>query len=135
MVLVWLLLIGMMPAYRFPFNTVSLKGLFLLAVLLFVVNYFGSMKWLQKKRNDWYYVEVSKLDPTLTSSDIVYVVDEWILKDYVRYFSKATVIANDDPGYNEIEARKQMRAALSNQRKVIVYNRQAGWHWRTIRSD
>jgi len=135
MVLVWLLLIGMMPAYRFPFNMDSLKGIFLLAVLLFVVNYFGSMKWLQKKTSDWYYVEVSKLDPTLTPSDIVYVTDEWILKDYVRYFSKATVIANDDPGYNESEARKQMRAALSNHRKVVAYNRQAGWHWHTIRSD
>jgi hypothetical protein len=135
MVLVWLLLIGMMPAYRFPFNIRALKGIFLLSVSLFIVNYFGSIRWLQRNSRDWYYVEIRKLDPDLTSSDIVYVVDEWILKDYVRYFSKATVIATDDPGYNEAEAQKQVREALSNHHKVIVYNRQVDPQWRTIRSD
>lgn len=135
MVLVWLLLIGMVPAYRFPVGLASLKGIFLLSVSLFLINYFGSIRWLQKSSRDWYYTEVKELDPALTSSDIVFVVDEWIMKDYVRYFSKATVIATDDPGYQQAEAQKLMRDALSNRHKVIEYNRHAGRRWRPIQSD
>ena len=70
----------------------------LLAVSLFCVNYFGSLRWLQKKESDWFYVETMKLDKALTAADIVIVEDEWILKDYVRYFSRARVIATDETG-------------------------------------
>lgn len=125
MVLLWLLLAGMLPAYRFPFNIVPLKGVFLLSVSLFVVNYFGSIRWLQRNSRDWYYVEVRNLDPTLTPSDIVVVENEWILKDYVRYFSNARVIATDEPSYNKQAARKEIDQAISAGNKVIFYS--DGW--------
>lgn len=130
MVLVWLVFIGMLPAYRFPFNINLLKGIFFLSVSLFLINYFGSMRWLQKSSNDWYYTEVKKLDSNLTSSDIVVVENEWILKDYVRYFSKARVIATDEPGFNKTEARKMISDAVSQNHKVIIYKD----GWKTIRS-
>ena len=130
MVLVWLLLTGMLPAYRFPLGIVSLKGIFLLSVSLFFVNYFGSMRWLQRSSSDWYYVEVKKLDPALTTSDIVVVENEWILKDYVRYFSNATVIATDEPSYNASEARKAIDNAVLNGHKVILFRE----GWQSIRS-
>ena len=130
MVLVWLVLIGMLPAYRFPFHVNLLKGIFVLSVSLFLINYFGSMKWLQKSNHDWYYTEVKKLDAGLTSSDIVVVENEWILKDYVRYFSKARVIATDEPGFNRTEVRKMISEAVSLGHKVIIYKD----GWQTIRS-
>lgn len=135
MVIVWLLLIGMIPVIRFPFNVVPLKGIFILSLSLFLVNYFGSIRWLQQGSSDWYQVEISKLDPTLTSSDIVFVVNDWILKDYVRYYSKAKVISTVDPGYDQAEAQKLMRDVLSRNHKVIVYNSSTGWYWHSIQSD
>jgi hypothetical protein len=125
MVLIWLLLAGMLPAYRFPFNIVPLKGIFLLSVSLFVVNYFGSIRWLHRSSRDWYYVEVRNLDPSLTHSDIVIIENEWILKDYVRYFSNAKVIATDEPSYNADATQKEIDNAMSNGHKVILY--QDGW--------
>jgi hypothetical protein len=130
MVIVWLLLIGMLPAFRFPFNIVPLKGVFLLSVSLFIINYFCSIRWLQRKSRDWYYVEVRKLDPALASSDIVVVENEWILKDYVRCFSNAKVIATDEPSYNKKVAQQEIREAVSAGHKVILYRN--GWH--TIQS-
>jgi hypothetical protein len=130
MVIVWLLLIGMLPAFRFPFNIVPLKGVFLLSVSLFIINYFGSIRWLQRNSRDWYYVEVRKLDPALASSDIVVVENEWILKDYVRCFSNAKVIATDEPSYNKKVAQQEIREAVSAGHKVILYRN--GWH--TIQS-
>ena len=135
MVIVWLLIIGMIPLIRFPFNVVPLKGIFILSLSLFLVNYFGSIRWLQRGNSDWYQVEVGKLDPSLTNSDIVFVVNDWILKDYVRYYSKAKVISTDDPGYDQAVAQKLMRDALSKNHKVIVYNSHAGWYWHAIQSD
>ena len=131
MVLVWLILIGMVPAYRFPFNITPLKGIFFLSVSLFVINYFGSLRWLRRSSRDWYYVEVRKLDPTLTPADIVVVENEWILKDYVRYFSSANVIATDEPTYDKEKKEKAIDDALSKGHKVIVYKE--GWQ-RVIRA-
>ena len=125
MVIVWLLLIGMVPAFRFPFNIVTLKGIFILSLSLFLVNFFGSMQWLQKSSSDWYIIEIKKLDPGLTASDIVVVENEWILKDYVRYFSKAKVIATDDPDFNRAEANKSISDAVLQHHKVILYK--DGW--------
>ncbi len=130
MVLVWLLLAGMLPAYRFPFSISPLKGVFLLAVSLFVVNYFGSIRWLQRSSHDWYYVEVRNLDPTLTPADIVIVENEWILKDYVRFFSNANVIATDEPSYNKEATQKAINDAVLKGHKVILYRD----GWRSIRS-
>jgi len=125
MVLVWLLLAGMLPAFRFPFNIVPLKGIFILSLSLFLVNFFGSMRWLQKSSSDWYHMEIKKLDPGLTSSDIVVVENEWILKDYVRYYSKAKVIATDEPDFNRAEAQKSISDAVLRHHKVILYK--DGW--------
>jgi len=130
MVLVWLIMIGILPAFRFPFNITPIKGLFVLSLSLFLINFFGSIRWLQKSSSDWYYVEVKNLDTTLTPSDIVVVENEWILKDYVRYFSKAKVIATDEPGFNKEDAKKMISDAISQKHKVYVYR----GGWKTIRS-
>ncbi len=123
MILVWLLLVGMLPAYRFPLKLSPKIGLSVIAVLLFCVNYFGSMRWLQKKESDWYYVETMKLDRTLTGADVVIVEDEWILKDYVRYFKRARVIVTDEPGYNKTDAEKIVNEAVANKSKVYMYRK------------
>lgn len=120
MVLVWLVLIGMLPVIRFPFHIPLKAGLFILSSCLLLVNYAGSMRWLQKAGNDWYYAEVQKIrsaDP----SDLVIVEDEWILKDYVRYFTKARLIATDEPGFDPAETRKEVKRVISSGRKVYLY--------------
>jgi hypothetical protein len=138
MVLAWLLLIGALPVYA-RFHKLSLRSLLAaLAITLFVINYFGSIKWLRQLKNDLYYVEVQKLDPTLTPHDLVIVEDEWILKDYVRYYSKAYVIATDDPQFNENAARELVNRTLSANRKVYVYRKPGAWgeigRWESIQS-
>ncbi|HUQ67239.1 MAG TPA: hypothetical protein VM101_13845 [Flavitalea sp.] len=130
MVLVWLLLAGMLPAFNFPFNIVPLKVIFIISISLFLVNFFGSIRWLQKSTSDWYYVEVKKLDTRLTADDIIVVENEWILKDYVRYFSKATVIATDELDYNRGVIQKLVKNAVLQNHQVILYRE----GWQPIRS-
>lgn len=121
MILIWLLLVGMLPAYRLPLRLSPRVALMVMCVTLFCVNYFGSLKWLGKKNFDFYYVEVMALDRSLKEDDIVILENEWILKDYVRYFSKAKVIAADEPGFNRDAASNATEKAIRNKHKVYIY--------------
>lgn len=135
MILVWLLLVGMLPAYRFPFVLQPRIALLIVCISLFIVNYFGSIRWLQNKESDWYYVEVQKLDPTLDANDVVVVENEWILKDYVRWFSRAKVIATDEPDFSVEAAKKMVDDAVKGDHKVYLYNNSSnGGSWVPIRS-
>ena len=134
MILVWLLLIGMLPLYRFPFRIKPFSGIILVSAMLFVMNYFGSIKWLRNFDNDWYYVEIGKIEKGLSQNDIVILEDEWILKDYVRYYTKASVIATDEPTYNKSEASNKVRDAISNHHRVILYRRHDANPWTAIQS-
>jgi hypothetical protein len=125
MVLVWMLLIGMLPLIRFPFGLTARAGTTVMAVMLFVINYFGSIEWLQKINNDWYYVEVKKMPP-VTQGDVVIVENQWILKDYVRYYTPATVIATDEPDFSPEDAAKKISDARAGGHHVYLYRNEPG---------
>lgn len=133
MVIVWLLLIGALPSMRLPFRFRPAVWLGLLAAVLFTINYAGSIKWLQSLENDWYYVEVKKI-PSAGAGDLVVIEDNWILKDYVRYFTRAEVIATDDPSFDRAEASRRVQQFLRAQGKVYLYgsrggqSEKKGWH-------
>lgn len=133
MVIVWLLVIGTLPSMRLPFRFRRTTWLGILAVVLFAINYTGSMKWLQRAENDWYYVEVKKISGA-GAGDLVIIEDNWILKDYVRYFTSAEVIATDEPSFDREEASRRVRKFRAADGKVYLYGRRGGesekpgWH-------
>jgi hypothetical protein len=120
MVLIWLLLIGMLPVIRFPFRLSATAGLIILSVSLFTINYFGSMRWLQNINDDWFYKEVQGITKA-GPSDLVIMEDQWILKDYVRYYTPATVIADDEPGFSKEMAREKVKQVIATNGKVYRY--------------
>lgn len=132
MMLTWLLIIGMLPLIRFPFKIPLLSGTVLITAGLFIVNYFGSIKWLRHLNHDYYYVEIKQLDPNLTKEDIVLVEGEWILKDYVRFYTPAKVIATDEPGYSKAQAAKDISIALISGHKVFTYKNENPPHQRWV---
>jgi hypothetical protein len=125
MVLVWMLVIGMLPVIRFPFGLPARTGTMLMAAMLFAINYFGSMRWLQRINNDWYYVEIKKM-PAVTRGDVVIVENQWILKDYVRYYTPATVIATDEPDFSRDDAKKKIDEAKAAGHHVYLYRNEPG---------
>jgi hypothetical protein len=125
MVLVWMLLIGMLPVIRFPFRLSARTGTIVMVVMLFAINYFGSIRWLQRLDNDWFYVEIKKM-PALTRGDVVIVENQWILKDYVRYYSPATVIATDEPDFTLEETRKKINDAKAAGHHIYLYRNEPG---------
>ena len=139
MVIVWILLVGTLPLVRFPFKISLTPGLFLLAVLLFSINFFGSIRWLQNINNDWYYMQAKKISALTGEKDVVIVKDEWILKDFLHRYAKARVIADDEEGYIKTEADAAIRKTIEQGHKVYQYKApscEAGSQgtWELIRS-
>lgn len=122
MVIVWLLLVGMMPLLKFPFGIKQNPGLVILAASLACINFFGSIRWLQDRENDWFLVETRKIAPAVKPGDIIVVENEWILKDYLKYYTPATIIATDEPGHDKQDAGKIIEQAIKDKAKVFHYS-------------
>lgn len=121
MVIVWLVLIGMLPVIRFPFGISAARGTMSLVALMFILNYFGSMRWLQNLNNDWYYIETRKVAPLVGPDDLIIVEDNWILKDYLRCFLFTSVVATDDGDYSQQQTDSLIARKRSAGNKVFFY--------------
>jgi hypothetical protein len=92
-----------------------------LAILLFIVNYFGIISRLANINNDWYYLQMQKIQPSLTRNDIVVFKDGWIIKDYVSYFTKSTVVDSPLDINEKAEANQKIRQAIDGGGKLFLF--------------
>lgn len=86
-VLVWFLLLGTMNIGA-PFRIKPLWTSVSLGMLLFCINFFGSIRWMQNKEYDLYYVKTKNVRALATSNDLIILQDGWLLKDFVHYFTE-----------------------------------------------
>jgi hypothetical protein len=91
-IIFWIVLFGAIPSNRDKSKRFSTIAALILAALLLIINYFGSIRRLRDINNDWYYLQMRKLEPMLGPKDIVVFKDGWIIKDYVSYFTKTVVV-------------------------------------------
>lgn len=134
-VLVWLLVVGMSPSIRLPFRLPSMGGLLALLALLFTVNYFGSLRWLKDPERDWYHQEVAEIGKKLKPGDLVVVEDEWILKDYLRYYTPARVIALDETANTAAGVERIAYEAAAKGGNIFYYRRNEAGRGELILSD
>jgi hypothetical protein len=119
-VLFWLLLIGTLPVSGFPLRIKNAAGLAIISVLLFVINFFGSIRWLLDVRNDWYYTLIEPVKERSTAKDIILLQDAWILKDFATYYTKAHVLWVVDHEKPALDSA--VTGCLANGGKVYIYS-------------
>lgn len=120
-VLFWVVLLGTLPVTGFPFRIKPLTGTILLSVSMLVINYFGSIRWLQDLEHDWYYTKVQPVKEVATPKDVILLQQGWILQDFLEYFTPAHVL--------EVPANAPLRPAvdktitdcLTNGGKLFIY--------------
>lgn len=101
-VIVWLILLG---------SRVSTSGKSIpllpavIAGLLFVINYGGSLKWLQEKEFDWFYKRVEGPAKISVQGDGIVLEDPWIIDGYTRYFMEGERIALDESLWPRFRAK------------------------------
>ena len=119
-VLFWLLLLGTFTVTGFPKIKAVTTGI-ALSLSLLIINYFGSIRWLQDLDHDWYYLKVKPVQEFIKKNDVVLLQQGWILKDFIEYFTKADV--------TEVPALPHLRPAvdstlndhLSRGGRIIIY--------------
>ncbi len=107
-ILIWLLLLGE-NRLKLP---IWIAGS--IAALLFYINFFGSIFFLQDKENDLYYSRIYPLSKLLVKGDLVITESPWINKDYVQYFSNAFTIDST------ADVFKRSSIVLQNGYKVVI---------------
>lgn len=127
-VLVWLLLLGTLQyggqgIPRFagwgpvkPLAIVALTG-----VLLFVINFFGSIRWLLNLENDQYYIKIRQVKAVAGEKDMVLLQDAWQLKDFFTYFTKNTVMQAPDRDSLRPVVDKAVTGCLENGGRLFIY--------------
>ena len=120
-VIVWILLIGALPIIKFPFKLNPVVGLVIISVLLLVVNFFGSIRWMLHLKNDWYYTKIEKVQNVVTPKDVILLQDGWILKDFLKYASKATIV--DVPWKDSLRpgVDRAINNGIARQGKIYIY--------------
>lgn len=88
----WLLMIGTYENVNRRFNI--LLGIIL--ALLFFINFTGSIKLMQNVNNDIGYVRIQKVKNMAKPSDMVIVQNPWLLKEFLEYYTPASV--TEQPG-------------------------------------
>lgn len=60
------------------------------SVLLFCINYFGSIHWLRNLENDQYYAKISTVKELVREQDMILLQDGWQLRDFFKYYLNKT---------------------------------------------
>jgi hypothetical protein len=92
-VLLWLLLLGTNKIVGLPWKLSSYTFFPALGILIAVINYAGSIRWLLSEDYDLYYSRVQPIQNVAGEKDLVLMSEPWIMKDYVSYFTKADTAA------------------------------------------
>ena len=113
----WLLLIGTYEPVNRRFNLLLSSML----VLIVAVNYGGSIRPMQNINNDIGYVRVQKVREMATSSDLVVVQDPWLLKEFLEYYTPATIVTSptDQPQNDSLQT--EIRNRLQQGHKIFVF--------------
>lgn len=92
-VLFWIVLLGTLMNSRgnFPFRLKPATGVVFMAVCLFVINFFGSMRYLLNLQNDQYYIKTEPVKNSIQPGDALLLQDGWILRDFLQYYTRADV--------------------------------------------
>jgi hypothetical protein len=119
-ILFWIILLGTARPFLAKERKLTLT-LISLSLVLFIINYFGSIRRLTSLSNDWYYVQTQKIEPTLRPNDIIVFKDGWIIKDYVSYFTKTAIVdaAVDQKAQND----ELIQEAIANGGKLFLFER------------
>lgn len=128
-VLVWLLLLGTLqydgqglPPFKGwgPVKPVAIIAA--ISLMLFTINFFGSVRWMLDLNNDQYYTKIQQVKAAARKDkDIILLQDAWQLKDFFRYFTDIPVY--EAPAVDSLKPAidKAVNDCLSKGGRVYIY--------------
>jgi hypothetical protein len=123
-------LAGCSKYISFPFGISNRLWLGTIAVLLFAVNYFGSIKWLGNINNDFFYAKIQPVTTQSTAKDLILLKDGWIIKSYLKRYSVTPVKlipkSGDDSTKREVD--EAISRSLNSGGKIFLFTEESFMH-------
>jgi len=120
-VLLWLLLIGTLPVTGFPFKLKPGQGVTLISILLFVVNFFGSIRYILDLDNDLYYAKTKPIKDVATNKDMILLQDGWIIGDFLSYYTPAEVRVTPASDTARASLDQALQHCIGQGGKIYIY--------------
>ena len=118
-VLFWLLVLGTYNTNIFG-KIKPLPVTALAAFLLFMVNYFGTIKWMQDFNNDLYYKKVKTVQQFAQSGDFVLLQNKWIMGGFLQYFTKLEIDGVPSGDSSRIPMDTRIKERLDAHKRVLL---------------
>jgi len=118
------MLLGTSKISGLPWKLSSYTFFPALGILIAVINYAGSIRWLQNEDYDLYYKRVQPIQNLVTEKDMVLMSEPWITKDYVSYFTKADTAAVPTTDSLRKVTDERVNTVLSGGNKIYVYSQE-----------
>jgi hypothetical protein len=127
-VVLWILLLGanrQLPPFVWKKNYLLYGGL---SLILFVVNYFGSIRWMKDLENDSVYVKIKKVKEQAAAKDIILLQDPWLLDDFLQHFTPSTIapVPSDGPAIAGLD--RQISNSLATGGKIYLFTEGTSMH-------
>ena len=113
----WLLVIGTYQKVDTKFNTLLL----IILALLFFINFTGSIRPMQDINNDIGYVRIQKVKELAKPSDIVIVQNPWLLKDFLEYYTPASVAEQPQNKQQADSLQQAVQRSLQSGGKIFIF--------------
>jgi hypothetical protein len=125
----WVFLLGMNKQLGSPFGLKSNYPLYAgLTVILLIVNYEGSIRWMKDINNDSVYAKIVNVKETATDKDIVILRDPWLLEDFLRQYSKAEIWNVPTKEKDILELNHKVDLSLTQGGRIFLFTQAASIH-------
>jgi len=128
-VVLWIILLGMsqqLPKVRLFTENYQFYGI--LGLLLLVINFWGSIKWMKDIENDSVYEKIKKVKQLASPKDVILLQDPWLLDDFLEHFTQSLVLSVPDQPAKILYTNEKVRSALSIGGKIFMFTEGNSMH-------
>lgn len=120
-ILFWLIVLGLIHNTEFRVLKKTYFLVFLISISLFIINYFGSIKWLKDINNDFYYIKTNEILKIINKSDLYITNQNWIFSPYIQRYGEIEVMifTSDKNNENKYILEKIIRHLEMNKRVLV----------------
>jgi hypothetical protein len=104
------------------------RGYLGIALLLFIINYWGSIYWMKDINNDIVYVKTKKLKENAGAGDVILLQDPWLISYFLEHYTKSAILEVPVESAEIVQVNRKVDSCLGAGGKVYLFTEGATVH-------
>jgi hypothetical protein len=100
----------------------------ILATLLFIINFGGSIHWMKDISNDSVFVKIQKVRSMATRLDIILLQDPWLLDDFLEQYTPSVILRVPTEAPQIQELNEKLKLCLAGGGKIYLFTEGGSMH-------